>query len=592
MSGQLIRLGGLSLLYDEGFIRYVKWGDFEILRNVYFALRDSNWATAAVVRSEEKVEVSSESFEISYAASNVVAGGEVFEWKVKISGNASGQISFALDGKAVANYNRNRAGICVLHPIRETNNKIVKITRPDGTIYDTRFPEIISPHQPFLDITKMRWELSNNAWAELQFEGDIFETEDQRNWSDTSFKTYSTPLTIPFPVMLKPGDRVSQKVSLRLIDIEKLSGARAKDVEVTIDERNPVVFPKIGAEFPGVDLSLHKDVGLLTDLHFEHLRIELDLRSRSWKQHLEAGLAEAKEISTNVFVHLIFGEDPVNEWKAFVEQKVKLDKLAFSPSDRKANVDELLKAVLSTARKAYPGVPIGAGFNSYFTELNRNRFDYSEIDFVIYPMTPQAHAIDTHTVIENIPTPQYVVKSAESFTKGKKVHTGPVSLRPRFNPDAQPALTQSLRGFDSQSRTAEVLPHKYDVRQATALAAGWMVATIKYLAEGGADSVTLFETHGMAGYFMSENDWHHKDFSAEKMFPVYDALMSLRKIKPERVIRSQSSNPLVCTSLVVENESDRYLIVINHTDVGVMVRAGEKTYAVNGWEIHITSISK
>ena len=30
----------------------------------------------------------------------------------------------------------------------------------------------------------------------IRFEGDLFEMEDQRNWTDASYKTYSTPLRI------------------------------------------------------------------------------------------------------------------------------------------------------------------------------------------------------------------------------------------------------------------------------------------------------------------------------------------------------------------------------------------------------------
>jgi hypothetical protein len=583
MTGQLIRLGSLSLLYDEGFIRYIKWGDFEIVRNIYFALRDSNWATAPIVRSNETVDVAEDSFEISYVATNVVAGRDVFKWNVEITGNSSGEVSFAVDGVAVDIYTRNRAGICVLHPVRETINKAVRITRPDGTFYDTTFPETINPHQPFLDISRMRWELAGGASAELSFEGDIFETEDQRNWSDTSFKTYSTPLTIPYPVTLKPGDKVNQKVNLKLSDFAKLPGNRSKDVEVTIEEEYSNVFPKIGAEFPGVDLSLHKDVGLLMDLGFEHLRIEVDLSSRTWKGRLDAGLAEARAMSASVFIHLIFGNDPVKQWNEFEGTLPgSINKLALSPSDRKADVDHLLRLILPKARALFPKAQIGAGFTSYFTELNRNRFDYSGIDFVIYSLNPQVHATDSHTIIENLPVQSYAVRSAKTFVKEKKVHAGPVSLRPRFNPDAK---------FE-EKESEDVLPHKFDVRQTTALAAGWMVASIKYLAEGGVDSITMFETHGMAGYFMSDNDWRHRDFHQEKIFPLYDAFVSLRKLKPERVISSHSSDPLRCTSLVVENQDNRYLVLINHTDVGMLVHHAGKTYPVNGWEIHTTSINR
>jgi hypothetical protein len=119
-----------------------------------------------------------------------------------------------------------------------------------------------------------------------------------------------------------------------------------------------------------------------------------------------------------------------------------------------------------------------------------------------------------------------------------------------------------------------------------------MMGSIKYLAEGGADSITLFESHGMAGYFLGDDDWRHKDFSTDqKIFPIYDALITLRKLKPATVIHSVSSQPLVCTSMVVEGDNGRFLVLINHTDVGITVRAGDKTYHINGWEISVNSLT-
>src|ERR1044071_2353420 len=215
MADQLIRFGKLSLLYEDGFIRYIRAGETEVVRNIYFALRDNNWATASIVRSDERISVTPKLFEISYTATNVVDNKHVFRWHVKIAGTESGEIEFAVDGQCLAPYNRNRAGICVLHPVRDTRNKPLRITRPDGSMYETRFPSIISPHQPFFDIRKMSWPVNGDAWVELEFAGDVFETEDQRNWGDMSFKTYGTPLSVPYPVMLKPGDKVNQHVRLK-----------------------------------------------------------------------------------------------------------------------------------------------------------------------------------------------------------------------------------------------------------------------------------------------------------------------------------------------------------------------------------------
>ena len=42
----------------------------------------------------------------------------------------------------------------------------------------------------------------------IRFEGDLWEMEDQRNWTDASYKTYSTPLRPPYPVEIREGDRV------------------------------------------------------------------------------------------------------------------------------------------------------------------------------------------------------------------------------------------------------------------------------------------------------------------------------------------------------------------------------------------------
>ena len=51
----------------------------------------------------------------------------------------------------------------------------------------------------------------------MRFAGDVFEMEDQRNWTDASYKTYCTPLALPFPVEIPEGARISQSVTLTLI---------------------------------------------------------------------------------------------------------------------------------------------------------------------------------------------------------------------------------------------------------------------------------------------------------------------------------------------------------------------------------------
>jgi hypothetical protein len=49
-------------------------------------------------------------------------------------------------------------------------------------------------------------------------EGDVFEMEDQRNWSDASYKTYVRPLALPWPYRIPAGETVTQRIVLDITD--------------------------------------------------------------------------------------------------------------------------------------------------------------------------------------------------------------------------------------------------------------------------------------------------------------------------------------------------------------------------------------
>ena len=87
-------------------------------------------------------------------------------------------------------------------------------SRSDGAVLEGELPRAIEPQifgqASFQDLRRLAHEIEPGCWAELVFEGEVFEMEDQRNWTDASFKTYGTPLTRPFPVEFHPGERVRQ----------------------------------------------------------------------------------------------------------------------------------------------------------------------------------------------------------------------------------------------------------------------------------------------------------------------------------------------------------------------------------------------
>ena len=88
---------------------------------------------------------------------------------------------------------------------------------------DPASPPYLAPEQPAVDIAGLAWSSGGLATELVVFTGDVFEMEDQRNWTDASFKTYGTPLWLPFPVLVEAGHEVHQTVVIRCTRVAEVS---------------------------------------------------------------------------------------------------------------------------------------------------------------------------------------------------------------------------------------------------------------------------------------------------------------------------------------------------------------------------------
>lgn len=210
-----LRAGPLTLFFENGDIRHIRCGEHEILRRVYVAVRDRNWGTTEGRISN--LEITQDEYEFQIGFKVTCHENQIdFRWGAEICGQADGTITFSIDGQAYSEFWRNRIGFCVLHPISECTGQPCEIEQIDGSRVQGQFPQFISPHQPFKDMRAIIHEIKQGLRAEVRMQGDTFEMEDQRNWTDASFKTYSTPLDLPYPVLLKKGEQVQQTVQIKL----------------------------------------------------------------------------------------------------------------------------------------------------------------------------------------------------------------------------------------------------------------------------------------------------------------------------------------------------------------------------------------
>ena len=120
--------------------------------------------------------------------------------------------------------------------------------------------------------------------------------------------------------------------------------------------------------------------------------------------------------------------------------------------------------------------------------------------------------------METLAAQAVTLQSARRFCADRPLAVSPVTLRPRFNPNAtgpEPAAAP------------DELPPQVDVRQMSLLGAGWTLGSIKYLADGGAASATYYETTGWRGVMETEQGSPlPRRFRSEPgmVFPLYHVL--------------------------------------------------------------------
>jgi hypothetical protein len=183
-----------------------------------------------------------------------------------------------------------------------------------------------------------------------------------------------------------------------------------------------------------------------------------------------------------------------------------------------------------------PEAFVAVGTNAYFAELNRNRPFGDGWDAACFSVNPQVHAFDDESVMANASAQFDAVRSAQRFLLGRPVVLSPVTLRPRFNPDA----------------TGHVEPSEPDPRQRLQFCAAWTLASLSALARAEASSVTYFETHGAGGVL-----------DGDETYPVFRVLEAVAGFAGAGVVACENSDESRVAALALESGGTRRLLIAN-----------------------------
>jgi hypothetical protein len=527
-----LRAGDITVKYDPGTLRQICYGSIEIVRMIYISLRDHNWTTIPYRIANEVIRQGDNSFEIDFELHHK-STADLIHWSVQIRGFEDGSINFNVKGIVRNEFQRNRAGLCILHPLKETIGVKCTITHPDNSVTESTFPDHIAPHSPFKNVASMHWAVNENVFR-LNFEGDIFETEDQRNWSDASFKTFCTPSSLPIPVKLKEGTEIKQQLSLTPLTLKQHTPAPADIILTSSTQRLTIPLLGIGASSEIPSLSVDA-IDLLRELNLHHYRIDVFPSHEHWVSDFSHNYQQAFSIGLPLEIVLHVTEDFRDEADAFVQlclhNRVRVYKIVILSEGKSVTSEEAI-AYIHQLKGYLPKVLFGAGTDFNFKDINRKRFVDRSFDFVSYSIHPQEHAFDDHTIIENLEAQAHTVKSARHLFEGRQIHISPVTLKKRFNPAAA-----------KESDIVKTNAERSDPRQITRFASTWTFGSICALACANADAVTYFQTCGNQG-IMSADD---------HPYPVYNAMKSFGRLQGKSGFMLNSNKPLEVQGFTLPN---------------------------------------
>ena len=549
--------GPLTLEYSEGSLWNISNGSEEAIRRIYLVFQDINWTSRPFVIKDEIWQIADRSFSAKIKAQGSHDAKDL-SVELEITGSESGEITYGFSASTAVSFMRNRLGLCLLHPVAGLAGRECELTKADGAVEISRFPDAISPNQPFLNLSGISHKLQSGQVVSVNFKGEIFESEDHRNWSDASYKTYCTPISLPFPAQVTPGETLSQKITI------SISGEHT-----TAISKNESAVITVGAEeieLPEIGLGLSEDPAHLIvseyagfeDLAIKHLRLALNGDSQI-RSAVEKALLVTKQLKIDLDL-AIKAESP-EQLKAILEPIIEIkDQIRsfyiFSASEKTTPIGfiQVAEELLGDKSKIIGGTDL------YFTELNRNQSAVDFVDQVNFSINPQVHSFDDRTLIQNTASQKAIATNAHRIAKGKKVSIGPITLRPRYNPNA----TQPAKDL---SNTA--LPSSVDARQRTWLAEGWTAMSIRSIAESESIStLTYFETLGWRGIReLSTGSEDALNFASKagEEFPVWRLFKNLKGFTHARP--TASSLPELVDCLIVTSAEKTEAILVNFSTI-------------------------
>lgn len=528
---ETVEIGRLTCQVDHESIRSICWNGVEAIRAINWPVRDESWITLAQV-THSAVHKKHED-EARYFVEFSVADGAL-NCALSAVFSSAGTLRADLTMTATRDFDTNRAGFTLLHPIDGVAGEPVDILHSDGSREASLFPRYISPGQPAMDIAGLRHSVAGVA-VDIAFEGEVFEMEDQRNWTDASYKTYCRPLVFPFTYRIGKGETIRQSIRISF-----KGGDRGSETS----SGNRIHLSPDGA-VPEVALAV--EPGWLPDASsFELLRktgvrrLQMRLGSADEAAFFEEVKQTAALLEADIDLEIVAPEqsDPAIH---FNHVQDLLSDAEITPDNVIGVPESYLKShqpsgpwpdgptpadCVDAARKVFGQSRIGGGVLTNFTEFNRCPPDPDNSDFVGHGTTAIVHAADDLSVCQTIEALSHVFDSALHIGDGKPYRLGLTSIGMRSNPYGADVAENPKQVRQTMAR--------FDPRQCGLFAAAFAVGVLHATQGYTVESLALAAPAGPFGIVAQKQPVERAYFDGQPDAVVYPLFHVIRMVSRMR----------------------------------------------------------
>ncbi len=549
---RVLTAGPVTATFEAGQLRWIKIGDAEAIRAIAFLVRDRNWSTPVPEIRDLDIVERGGGFRVRFTAVCRTPDGE-FTWRGEYAGKRDGTIRCVATGSPERDFMTGRTGFVILHPLANFAGAPVEIEHVDGTKEKSIVPETIASDQPFFLVRAMTHSPKRGIKATVRMTGDSWETEDQRNWTDASFKTYSRPLSLPWPYQIKAGETVRQTVTLSFSG--KLPSAPAKEGGAV-----SVALGRVGGVMPAVGLSVLPEdakkalraADIVKAARVAHLNCRVDLRRRGWEKALSAYGDLAQAAGAKIVLEIVLqgtaapAEELAPVAKAAKDAGMKLSAVVVTPAaDLKSYPPGVpipkgvpsWQEIAAAARRAFPRVRLGGGMLSNFTEINRKRPPKKLFDFITHATSGLVHAADDRSVMETLESVAHVIRSAKKIAGSTPTRIGPSHIGNSFNPYGA-STTENPKG-------GRVTMARVEPRHRGLFGAAWHLGFLGQAANGGVEAATLASPAGEFGIATQKlghaQPWFD-DAAGAKVYPLFHVIRGVAKAAGAKRIAAESSD--------------------------------------------------